>query len=77
MCMDYYAFSSNRYFGLVANFDGIAEMLTDKLRQFRDQSFEPSNMFLFGFSFGGQVALEAGRRFGERLIQQIDGIFIA
>lgn len=71
--MDYYEIARYSYLHLLSNFDGIAEVLTDKLRQFRQQRFEPSRMFMFGFSFGGQLVLEAGRRFGERQIQQIDG----
>lgn len=74
--MDYYEFSRSHYFGLVSHFDGLAESLAQKLRQFLFEKFEPSKMFMFGFSFGAQLVLEAGRRFGEKqLIQQIDGTF--
>lgn len=73
VCMDYRELSRYSYLHLLANFDGIADALTRKLRDFRQQLFEPSKMYLFGFSFGGQLVLEAGRRFGERQIQQIDG----
>lgn len=75
--MDYNAFSKNpNYFGLVGHFDGIAEVLANKLRQFQNQTFDPSNTFLFGFSFGAQLVLEASQRFGPKLIQQIDGYMI-
>lgn len=73
VCMNYYNYSKNgNYFQLVRNFDGIAEVLTNKLRQFKTQNFHPDNFLVFGFSFGAQLALEAGRRFGTKLIGQID-----
>lgn len=74
--MDYGEFARFSYFHLLTNFDGIANALTVKLRHFRQHLFEPNKMFMFGFSFGGQLVLEAGRRFGERQIQQIDGEYL-
>lgn len=75
--MDYYIYSQNpNYFALVNQFDGIVEVLTNKLRQFKKENFDPNKMFLFGFSFGAQMVLEAGRRFGPKTIQQIDGRYI-
>ena len=74
VCMDYTYYSMNpNYFLLVTQFDGITEVLTNKLRQFQRLNFDPNNTFLFGFSYGAQMALEAGRRFGPRTIQSIDG----
>lgn len=72
--MDYSVFSRNpNYFGLVTQFEDIVNVLTDKLRQFQRQNFDPQQTYMFGFSFGAQVLLEASRRFGKRLIKQIDG----
>lgn len=72
--MDYSAFSMNsNYYSLVQDFNGIATVLTKKLNAFQAISFDPNNIYIFGFSFGGQLALEAGRRFGKMLIKQIDG----
>lgn len=74
--MDYSTFSMNsNYYLLVRDFNGIATVLTKKLIDFQSISFDPNNMFLFGFSFGGQLVLEAGRRSGKRMIKQIDGIW--
>lgn len=71
--MNYHNFSkTGNYFQLVRWFDGIAQVLTDKLNQFTEQEFGPDNMFMFGFSFGAQLVLEAGRRFGPQLIGRID-----
>ncbi|KAJ6646793.1 Pancreatic lipase-related protein 2 [Pseudolycoriella hygida] len=73
VCMDYSYFSkSSNYYSLVRNFNGIASVLANKLKYFQSISFDPDNMYLFGFSFGGQLVLESARRFGKMLIKQID-----
>lgn len=72
--MDYSAFSMNsNYYSLVRDFNGIAMVLTKKLKDFQELLFVPNNIYMFGFSFGAQLALESGRRFGKMLIKQIDG----
>lgn len=72
--MDYSAFSMNaNYYSLVRDFNGIATVLTKKLKDFQELSFVPNNIYMFGFSFGAQLALESGRRVGKMLIKQIDG----
>lgn len=72
--MDYSIFSvSSNYYSLVRDFNGIATVLTKKLKDFQTIGFDPNNIYMFGFSFGGQLALEAGRRSGKMLIKQIDG----
>lgn len=74
MCMNYSAYSKNfNYFGLVADFSSIDDILVNKLNQLVQEEFNPDKIFIFGFSFGGQLALEAGRRFGKKLIGRIDG----
>ncbi|XP_037034172.1 pancreatic triacylglycerol lipase-like [Bradysia coprophila] len=73
VCMDYSIFSMNsNYYALVRDFNGIANVLTKKLKDFQALSFVPNNIYMFGFSFGAQLVLEAGRRFGKKLIKQID-----
>lgn len=47
-------------------------MLTRKLSQLDQLGFQPSNMFLFGFSYGCHLVFEAGYRFGPRKIGRID-----
>lgn len=75
--MDYNLYSRNpNYFGLVAQFEDIVSVLTNKLRQFRDQKFDPQRMFMFGFSYGGQLVLESARRLGPKQIKQVDGKYI-
>ncbi|KAG4073841.1 hypothetical protein HA402_014046 [Bradysia odoriphaga] len=73
ICMNYSAYSKNfNYFGLVADFSFIDDILVNKLHQLVQEEFAPDKIFIFGFSFGGQLALEAGRRFGKQLISRID-----
>lgn len=75
--MDYVTYSSKNYIELVAHFDGIVTQLTKKINYFvRNASVDPNNIYMFGFSFGAQVALEAGKRFAsdsDVKIKQIDG----
>lgn len=71
--MNYSEYSKNpKYFDLVAQFDSLALVLTNKLNQFSRWKFNSDNMYLFGFSFGGQLVLESGRRFGKKRIARID-----
>lgn len=72
--MDYSTYSKNpNYFALVTDFYSICDVLINKLHQFVQEEFNPEKIFMFGFSFGAQLALEAGRRFGKKLIGRIDG----
>lgn len=72
--MNYSAYSKSfNYFGLVADFSFIDDILVNKLHQLVQEEFDPEKFFIFGFSFGAQLALEAGRRFGKQLIGRIDG----
>lgn len=57
-------------------FDDIANVLTNKLRQFRKQSFEPNQFYLFGYGFGGQLVIHASRKLGRRIVNQIDCRYI-
>lgn len=74
ICMDYSYFSVDEsYFMLVRHFDPITEVLKAKLLDLEHAGYNPENMFLFGFSFGGQLVVEAGKRFGPKRIKEIDG----
>lgn len=74
ICMDYSYFSMEEsYFRLVRHFSSIAEVLKSGLRDLHQAGYDPEDMYLFGFSFGGQLVVEAGKRFGTKMIKQIDG----
>lgn len=74
ICMDYSYFSvGENYLRLVRHFDPLAEVLKSKLKDLEAVGYTPENMYLFGFSFGGQLVVEAGKRFGTKRIKTIDG----
>lgn len=76
--MNYGYFAQNNYFILKnQHFEGITTELSNKLRDLHtNRKFNPDNIYMFGFSFGAQIVLEAGRRFAREFgskIKQIDG----
>lgn len=71
--MDYNFYSSSEsYFRLVKQFNGIANVLTDFLYQFEQIGYDMNQGYMFGFSFGGQLVCESGRRIGYKKINEID-----
>ncbi|KAG5674186.1 hypothetical protein PVAND_004169 [Polypedilum vanderplanki] len=62
----------NDYFILVQKFNPISIILLKKLRQLEEQGFDENEMFLFGFSFGAQLVIQAGMLFGNNRIAEID-----
>lgn len=75
ICMDYGRYASESYVRLVRLFDPIAQILTLQLYLLDYMGFNMSNGYLFGFSYGGQLATEAGRRIGYRRLKEIDSKF--
>jgi acetyl esterase/lipase len=72
--MDYSNHSMvQEYFMLVRKFDDISQVLVDKLYHLEGQGFNPDNLFIYGFSFGAQLAINAGNLYGEGKIAEIDG----
>lgn len=72
--MDYSFYANNKNpKDLRTQFENITQVLTDKLNEFRSQIFMPRQFYLFGFGFGGQIVIQAGRHFGRRNIHSIDG----
>ena len=70
--MDYGIIGNRRYIGLVKNVDIIGEMLKNKLDELEDLGYDPANGFIYGFSFGGRIAIMGGILYGPRRIAQID-----
>lgn len=61
---------------LVLQFFSIFKVLLKKLNQFEGDGFEPSNGFVFGFSFDAQLVINAGRDFGGKLNTNDGNVFI-
>ncbi|XP_038106977.1 uncharacterized protein LOC6049112 [Culex quinquefasciatus] len=74
ICMDYhkYAQTIDYFRGLVPNFNRIVDSLVWRLRELEQSGFDPAEGLVFGFSFGAQTAMDAGRRFGFRKLGRID-----
>lgn len=72
ICMDYSRYAAESYVRLVRVFDPIAQILTLQLYLLDYMGFDMNNGYLFGFSYGGQLATEAGRRFGRKRLKEID-----
>lgn len=70
--MDYSAYAAESYVRLVRVFDPIAQILTIQLHLLDYAGFDMDNGYLFGFSYGGQLATEAGRRIGLKRLKEID-----
>lgn len=72
MCMDYSKQATESYVRLVRIFEPIVQILTLQLFLLDYIGFDMNKGFMFGFSFGGQLAVESGRRLGNQRIKEID-----
>ncbi|XP_017864661.1 PREDICTED: inactive pancreatic lipase-related protein 1 [Drosophila arizonae] len=61
ICIDYSTAASSSYMRLYSNFDHITEVIVSVLVSLFQYGFDPSRGFMFGFSFGGQLASAVGR----------------
>lgn len=73
--MDYSKYAAESYVRLVRLFEPIVQILTLELLLLDYLGFDMSKGFMFGFSYGGQLATEAGRRIGHQRIKEIDSAF--
>jgi Lipase len=67
--MDYSKFSVAQYSNLVADFSGLAGVLTKKLQSVTTNY---DLVYIFGFSFGTRLSIEAGKRVGAGKIDRMD-----
>lgn len=61
------------YFVLVRKFNQLSQVLVEKLLELEAQGFDPDNLFMYGFSFGAQLVINAGNLYGNNRIAEIDG----
>ena len=72
--MDYFQFSNvQKYFKLLRKFSKISAVLLRKLRQLGDSGVNDDDLFMYGFSFGARLVIDAGVNYGINRIKQIDG----
>lgn len=69
--MDYSNYSSSGYLDLTPHFDGISEVLQQKITSLGN--FE--NMVMFGFSFGARLVIDAGFNIRGSEGEMIDKIY--
>lgn len=72
ICMDYGNYAAESYVRLVRLFEPIVQILTLELLLLEYIGFDMSKGYMFGFSYGGQLATEAGRRIGHQRLKDID-----
>ncbi|KAL9704866.1 hypothetical protein quinque_008384 [Culex quinquefasciatus] len=72
ICMDYSIFSNNGYTYLFRRFNDISEVLLKFMRTMQYEGMMFENLYMFGFSFGGQLVLDAGNQIGSSMIEAID-----
>ena len=72
--MDYTSYAEDNFVRLLRHFDAIASILTIYLMDMQEFGFNMSNGYMFGFSFGGQLVTEVGRRIGPQTIKDIDSM---
>lgn len=65
-----YSYYSDRlnYFDTISYFEPISKLVTKKLVQLRDGGVSNDRIFMFGFSFGGRIVIEAALNYGTNLI---------
>ncbi|XP_030384015.1 uncharacterized protein LOC115631395 [Scaptodrosophila lebanonensis] len=61
VCIDYSIFASSSYLQLLANFDNILNAMVSIIHSLIASGFDPNRGYMFGFSFGGQLASAVGR----------------
>lgn len=72
--MDYSNHSMvQEYFQLVSEFEELSLVLVEKIIQIESQGFDPDNLFMYGFSFGAQLVINAANLYGVQKIAEIDG----
>lgn len=73
--MDYYKFAkAEKFFKLLRKFTKISAVLLKKLRQLNESGVNDDDLFMYGFSFGARLVIDAGVNYGINRIKQIDGI---
>lgn len=65
-----YSYYSDRlnYFDTISYFEPISKLMTKKLVQLRDGGADNDKIFMFGFSFGGRIVIEAALNYGTNLV---------
>lgn len=71
--MDYSKYSIGDYGLLVGYFKFITDTLVNQLKLLETYGYSPDRIYMFGFSYGAHLAMEAAFRYGPRKISRVDG----
>ncbi|XP_058982152.1 uncharacterized protein LOC101889484 [Musca domestica] len=80
ICIDYSNWSKKPYLDLVQKFDIISHILYEEILELIRRGVDPANGYMFGFSYGGQLASKIGRQlihYNDYMFKQIDMCDIA
>ncbi|XP_017044942.1 uncharacterized protein LOC108090671 isoform X1 [Drosophila ficusphila] len=73
ICIDYSVVASSSYMRLYTNFDTLTGAISSIILTLFKQGFDPKHGYMFGFSFGGQLASAVGRSLRpNHIIENID-----
>lgn len=75
--MDYGYYARDSYVRLMRIYEPMVQILTLQLLLLDYLGFDMEKGYMFGFSYGGQMATEAGRRIGHRRFKEIDSIYFS
>ena len=74
MFVDYSFYAMIPFYRIFYNhFPYISNVILNKLKQLEEEGFNPNNMYMFGYSFGARLVIDAAAEFGHQRINQIDG----
>lgn len=72
--VNYLAYVYNAdYLKTLLNWQGVSTVITNKLRDMEREGVLPENIFIYGFSLGSRIAIDAAINFGKQKIGLIDG----
>lgn len=73
MFMNWAKYSDDLNYDLVAlTWPKVASALTNRLKQLESEGVSGDNIFMYGHSLGGRIAIHSGLKFGKSKIANID-----
>lgn len=63
----------NDYVASLKQFNAISAVLTKKLNDMENEKISPADIFMYGFSLGARLLVDAAINFGPGRIGSIDG----
>lgn len=64
---------SSDYLKALSNWAMVSKVITNRLRDMESEGIQPGNIFMYGFSLGARIVIDAAIQFGKQKIGLIDG----